>query len=139
MNAGEEVRFESRPHGAALVRPLARTLLLAGAGALVLVLGSGYGFLLAVVGAGALALAALLAFGDVLRWDRTEVVLTTDKLFVVRGITRRRAAAVHLARVGAVEVEQGLLGRILGYGTLVAGNLEIPHVPDPRAVCRLMV
>jgi uncharacterized membrane protein YdbT with pleckstrin-like domain len=139
MNAGEEVRFESRPHGVALVRPLARTLLLAGAGALVLVLGSGYGFLLAAAGAGALALAALLAFGDVLRWDRTEVVLTTDKLFVVRGIARRRAAAVHLARIGAVEVEQGLLGRILGYGTLVAGSLEIPYVPDPRSVCRLMV
>ena len=63
--------------------------------------------------------------------------MTTDKLFVVYGIARRHAAAVRLARVGPVEVEQGLLGRLLGYGTLVAGDLEIPYVPDPRRVCRL--
>jgi len=50
----------------------------------------------------------------------------------VHGTVRRRAAAVRLARVGAVELEQSLLGRILGYGTIVAGDLEITHVPDPR-------
>jgi hypothetical protein len=31
-----------------------------------------------------------------------------------------------------VEIEQGLLGRLLGYGTVVAGDLEITHVPEPR-------
>jgi uncharacterized membrane protein YdbT with pleckstrin-like domain len=69
----------------------------------------------------------------VARWDRTEVVLTTEKLLVVHGIARRRAAAVRLARVGAVEVEQGVVGRLLGYGTVVAGELEIPYVPHPRS------
>jgi membrane protein YdbS with pleckstrin-like domain len=63
--------------------------------------------------------------------------VTTEKLLVVHGIARRRAAAVRFARVGPVEVEQGPVGRLLGYGTVIAGDLEIPYVPDPRRVGRL--
>lgn len=62
----------------------------------------------------------------------------TEKLFVVHGIVRRRAAAVRLSRVGAIEVEQTLLGRLLGYGTLCAGELEIDYVPAPRHVYGLV-
>jgi hypothetical protein len=36
-----------------------------------------------------------------------------------------------------VEVEQSALGRMLGYGTVIAGDLEIPYVPDPGRVCSL--
>ena len=64
--------------------------------------------------------------------------MTTEKLFVVHGTIRRRAAAVRLARIGPVEIEQTLLGRLLGYGTIVAGELEITHVPRPeRLIDRL--
>jgi hypothetical protein len=65
-------------------------------------------------------------------------VLTSEKLFVVHGTLRRRAAAVRLSRVAAVEVEQTVLGRLLGYGTIVAGDLEIPFVPQPRDVGTLV-
>jgi hypothetical protein len=65
-------------------------------------------------------------------------VLTTDKLFVVHGTLRKRAAAVRLARIGTVEIEQGLVGRLLGYGTIVAGDLEIDYVPEPRRVYGLV-
>jgi uncharacterized membrane protein YdbT with pleckstrin-like domain len=102
------------------------------------VLGVSVQWALGLVGAAAVVLAALLALETVWRWDRTEVVLTSEKLFVVYGIAARRAAAVRLDRVQAVEVEQGLLGRFLGYGTLVAGNLEIPYVPNARDVVRLL-
>ena len=70
--------------------------------------------------------------------DRTHVVLTTEKLFIVHGVVRRQAAAVHLARLGAVEVDQSLLGRLLGYGTIVAGELEIPGVVRPRELIGLV-
>jgi uncharacterized membrane protein YdbT with pleckstrin-like domain len=66
------------------------------------------------------------------------VVLTTEKLFVVQGTLRKRAAAVRLSRVGALEIEQSLLGRLLGYGTIVAGELEIMYVPQPRRVYGLV-
>ena len=66
------------------------------------------------------------------------MVLTTEMLVVVHGTLRRRAAAVRLSRIGAVELEQTLLGRLLGYGTVVAGELEIPYVPEPRRVAGLV-
>jgi uncharacterized membrane protein YdbT with pleckstrin-like domain len=59
-------------------------------------------------------------------------VLTTEKLFIVQGIMRRRAAAVRLARVDRVEVDQSVVQRALGYGTLVAGGLVIRYVREPR-------
>jgi hypothetical protein len=40
--------------------------------------------------------------------------------------------------MGAVELEQGLVGRLLGYGTVVAGELEIDYVPRVRRVCTLL-
>lgn len=124
----ERIRLETRRHGVVLVRPFLRALLFAVCG-LGAVLG---GWPLSAAGAFLLGLAALTATAAVLRWDRTHVVLTTEKLFVSHGILRRRAATVPLARVGAVEVEQSLGGRLFGYGTLVAGDLEIVAVPKPR-------
>jgi uncharacterized membrane protein YdbT with pleckstrin-like domain len=89
-------------------------------------------------GVALLLIAALAATGAVWRWDRTQVILTTEKLFVVQGVVRRRAAAVRLERIGSVELEQPLFGRLLGYGTVVAGDLEIHYVVGPREVYRLV-
>jgi uncharacterized membrane protein YdbT with pleckstrin-like domain len=134
LEPGERVRLEERPHPAALLRPLGRSLVLALVGAgLVLFAPASLGLLGAVF----LACAAVLALAAVWRWDRTLLVVTTDKLFVVYGVAQRRAAAVRLARIGPVEMEQGVLGRMLGYGTVIAGELEIPFVPHPARVCSL--
>lgn len=138
LSPGEEVQLEARPHGIALAAPLGRALLVAAPGAALLVLGPRVSWLLAPAGAGLLGAAAVVALAAVLRWDRTLLVLTTEKVFLIHGVIRRRAAAVRLSRVDAVEVEQSLLGRVLGYGTIVAGNLEIPYVARPGDVCRLV-
>jgi uncharacterized membrane protein YdbT with pleckstrin-like domain len=138
LASGERIRLEARPHGAALVRPLAPAILLAVLGGALVVLGAPWAWMLGAAGAVLLAVAAGIAFLAVWRWDRTEVVLTDEKLFVTYGLAQRRAAAVRLERVGAVEVEQSLLGRVLGYGTVIAGNLEIPYVPRPAEICRLL-
>ncbi len=136
LEPGEHVRIEARPHGIALAQPLGRALAFAGAGGILVVAGSAVSWGVGAAGALLLAVGALFAFVDVWRWDRTHVVLTTEKLFIVHGLAQRRAAAVHLARVGPVEVEEDVLGRLLGYGTVSAGGLEIPHVP--REFCRLL-
>jgi hypothetical protein len=134
LEPGEYVRFDERPHAAALARPLARSLALALAGALLVLTEPAS---LGLVGALLLAAGALLGLAAVWRWDRTELVLTSEKLLIVYGIAQRRAAAVRLERVGPVEMEQSVPGRILGYGTVIAGDLEIPFVPDPDRVCAL--
>jgi len=138
LEPGEEIRLQSRPHGAALARPLARPLVLTGVGVTLVLAGLPVAWPLGALGAAVLVAAAVLALAAVWRWDRTRLVLTTDKLFVVYGVARRRAAAVRLARVSAVEFDQGIVGRLLGYGTLVAGDFEVPYVPDPVRVRTLL-
>jgi len=64
----------------------------------------------------------------VARWDRTHLFVTRNALVVEHGFLSRRTASVSLN--GTVfEVERSLLGRILGYGTVVAGELEMDYVP----------
>lgn len=104
--------------------------MLAAAGVALLVLG----WPLSAAGPIGLAVAALSAIRAVWRWERTRLELTADRLVVVHGTLRRRSASASLA--GAVEVEQTLVGRLLGYGTVVAGELEVPYVP--RDVVRLL-
>jgi uncharacterized membrane protein YdbT with pleckstrin-like domain len=80
------------------------------------------------VGAGLLALAAFISVLGVARWERTHLLVTGNTLVVEHGFLRRRSASISLN--GTVfEVERPLLGRILGYGTVVAGELEIDWVP----------
>jgi len=45
---------------------------------------------------------------------------------------------VRLSRLGAVEIEQSLVGRLMGYGTIVAGELEIDYMSQPRRVYGLV-
>ena len=93
------------------------------------------GWPLSLAGAALLVVSAFRATAAGWKWDRTHVVLTTEKLFIVHGVLRRQAAAVRLAKVGTVELDQSLLGRLLGYGTVVAGDLEIPgRAPPARAL-----
>jgi len=123
----EHVFLDARRHGVVLVRPLLRALVLA-------LLGSAAflgGWPVSSAGAALLVVAAVVATTAVWQWDRTHVVLTDDRLFVLHGVVRKRAAAVRLAKVGAVEIDQSLPGRLLGYGTIFAGELEISCVADP--------
>ena len=125
--------LEAHRHAIVLARPLLRALVLALAGAAC--------FLapwtaVAAVGAVLLALAAVAAVLAVARWDRTHLILSGDALFVEHGLLHRRTASVALAPGTVVEVERPLLGRMLGYGTVVAGGLEIDGVP--RRLARVL-
>ena len=130
----EQVFLDERRHGIVLVRPLGRAL----AVALLGVAGFAIGWPLSLPGAALLLVSACLATTAVWQWDRTHVVVTRETLVVVHGIVRRRAAAVRLAKVSTVELDQSLLGRLLGYGTVVAGDLEIDCVPNPLELCGIV-
>jgi uncharacterized membrane protein YdbT with pleckstrin-like domain len=125
----EEICFDARRHGVVLARPVAQAVVLALSGGILLTQPSP----LPLPGAALVALAAL-----VWCWERAHLVVTTEKLFVVDGTLRRRSSSVRLRAVENLELEQSLVGRVLGYGTLVAGSLEIQHVPQPRSVYRLV-
>lgn len=126
----EHVCLDARRHSIVLARPLSRAVGLAAAGILLLALP----WPVPVLGALVLALAASIALVAVVRWDRTRFVVTTEKVFLVHGVTRRRASAVMIHSVDLVSLEQTLPGRVLGYGTLQAGPLEVAYVAQARHV-----
>ena len=124
--------LEVHRHGIALARPLLRALTLALAGALCL---WAPWTATAAAGAALLGLAAVIAVIAVLRWDRTHLSVTGNALVIEHGFLSRRTASISLN--GTVfEVERTLPGRILGYGTVIAGELEIDCVP--RRLTRLL-
>jgi hypothetical protein len=126
----EHVCLDARRHTVVLARPLSRAVLLAAGGVLLLALP----WPVPALGATLLVAAAAAALVAVVRWDRTRFVVTTEKVFLVHGVTRRRASAVMLRSVSLVGLDQTLPGRLLGYGTLQAGPLEVDYVPQARQV-----
>lgn len=130
----ERVYLDARRHGVVLAWPLGQAVGLAVVGGTLLA----FTWPFAVAGALLICLAAGLAARAVWQWERLHVVVTTERLYVVDGTLRRRARAVRLRKVDAVEVDQSPTGRLLGYGTLVVGPLEIEHVPQPERVTQLV-
>ena len=130
----ERVCLEARRHGIVLARPFSRALALAAVGGFLFLVG----WPATVIGAPLLALAAFLAIRAVWRWERTRVVVTTQKVYVVAGTVRRRAEAVRLASIQSLGLEESMTGRLLGFGTVVAGPLELDHLPHPREVFNLV-
>jgi hypothetical protein len=96
-----------RLHAIALVRPFAKAVALAAAGGVL----ASLGWPATPLGALALGAGALVAVRAVWRWDQPVVLVTPQTLAVV--------------------VERPLFGRLLGYGTIVAGEIEIPYARLP--------
>jgi uncharacterized membrane protein YdbT with pleckstrin-like domain len=132
--AEEEVLLDARRHSVLLARPFVRAVVVMAVGTVLLLLP----WPVPVAGPAVVAAGAIMGLAAVWRWDRTRLVVTTQKVFLVEGVARRKASAVMVRQLQGVSLEQSLLGRLLGYGTLVAGPLEVTHVPQPREVCRLV-
>src|SRR6478672_8996837 len=106
----EEVGFDARRHGAVLARPLTQAVVLALIGGILLA----EPWPLPLPGAALIVVAAAVCLRAVWRWERTHLVVTTDKLCLVDGTLRRRSATVRLRAVENLELEQTLTGRLLG-------------------------
>jgi uncharacterized membrane protein YdbT with pleckstrin-like domain len=132
--AAEEVCLDARRHGIVLARPLGQALALAVVGGILLT----QFWALALLGALAIAVGAASALRAVWRWEWTRFVITTERVYLAQGSLHRRAKAVRLRAVDAIELEQTAAGRLLGYGTVVVGPLEIEHVPEPKQVTQLV-
>jgi uncharacterized membrane protein YdbT with pleckstrin-like domain len=79
--------------------------------------------------AGLLALLGLLLFlAAALRRASTELAVTDQRVVFKRGIIARHTIEMNRSKVESVDVDQSLLGRIFGYGTVMlrgtGGSLE---------------
>lgn len=81
-----------------------------------------------------LALLATVAAG--IRRVTTELAVTDQRVIYKRGIFARHTIEMNRSKVESVDVDQSILGRILGYGTLMVrgtgGSLEpMESISDP--------
>jgi uncharacterized membrane protein YdbT with pleckstrin-like domain len=127
ISSRERILYETRRHVIVLAGSLLKALVVVAVGGTLLELGWPW----SIGGVVAMAIAALVSLRAVWRWDRTKLVLTKEQLCVVYGLLRRRSAVVRLSHLGPIELEQTLPGRMLDYGTLIAGDLEVDFVPEP--------
>lgn len=88
-----------------------------------------------------LGLYSLLPLYMVVQILTTELGLSTRRIITKKGWVSRSTNEMRLSKVETVEVSQGFLGRILGYGSVKvtgtgSGAVRFPGVEDPLDVKR---
>ena len=63
------------------------------------------------------------------RYKSVELAVTTKRLIVKHGFVRRQTVEINLNKVESIQVEQGLLGRLFNFGTLIVAGTGTSHAP----------
>ncbi len=69
-------------------------------------------------------------------YKTTEIAITNKRVIAKFGFVSRRTVEINLQKIESIQVDQHVLGRLLGYGTInVAGagtpSLTVPGIADP--------
>ena len=129
---GETLMYDTRHHWIVLLGPLLLSLLLAalGIGCLVEVLAAreGRGFLMdaptnemhafEVAGIVLLVIAFVVLVWGFTKRNATEMAVTNKRVLIKTGLGNRRTLDLMLSRVESIGVEETVLGRMLGYGSV---------------------
>jgi uncharacterized membrane protein YdbT with pleckstrin-like domain len=120
---GESAFYRTGLHWIALVWPIVLALLFGVPGLAILVISAvvrqnypGPVRIEGLVFLGIIVTAALVGF---LRRSATEMAVTNKRVVVKTGVLTRRTYEILLSKVESIHVEEGLLGRMLGYGGAV--------------------
>ena len=123
---GETIIYETRLHWIVLIGPVLLGLLfgLVGAGMFVLAARTAADKNVAheslmILGAIFLAVALIFVARGVLVRNATEMTVTNKRVFVKVGLAARRTIELLLSRVESIGVEESVMGRMLGYGTVI--------------------
>jgi uncharacterized membrane protein YdbT with pleckstrin-like domain len=128
---GETLLYQTRHHWIVLLGPAFLSLLLdlGGVGLLVIAFSSkandasgsaGSGKEAMIIGAILLLVigTAILLYGMAKR-NATEMAVTNKRVLIKTGMTSRRTLDLMLGRVESIGVEETMMGRMLGYGTVI--------------------
>jgi len=74
------------------------------------------------VGALFLLLAILTGIASFIRYSTSEFGITNKRVLAKVGFIRRNSLEVLLSKVEGIQVNQGILGRILGFGSIVVSG-----------------
>ena len=120
LQPGETVKVIGRLHWTIYLR----AFLLAAVAAVVMIYGErdtvnpNVGRTFIYVGWFVLAVAAILFLHAAFKRWTTELSVTTHRVIYKRGFIRRHTVEMNMDKVETVNVDQSIMGRILGYGTI---------------------
>lgn len=123
---GEKVAHETRLHWVVLVAPLLLCALFATPGVALLVAaadrrgdpGAGPQSMM-IGGIALLAIALVILIRGILTRNAVQMAVTNKRVIAKVGVVTRRTVDLLLSRVESVGVEEGVMGRMLGYGTVI--------------------
>lgn len=73
-------------------------------------------------------IALILGLGSLVNYSASEFGVTNKRILAKVGWAKRRSLDMLLTKVEGIYVEQGILGKILGYGTVVVTGTGAPRV-----------
>jgi uncharacterized membrane protein YdbT with pleckstrin-like domain len=79
-----------------------------------------------------IALAVLVVGGvkfllELIRHNTSEFAVTTERVVIKVGVIQRKSLAMHLTKIESIEINQSIIGRIFGFGSISitgTGNAE---------------
>jgi uncharacterized membrane protein YdbT with pleckstrin-like domain len=63
------------------------------------------------------------------RYKSVELAVTTKRIIVKHGFIRRQTIEINLNKAESIQVDQGVLGRLFNFGTLVISGTGTSHAP----------
>jgi len=123
---GETVVYETGLHWSVLIKPIFFGLLFGAPSAYLLVRAetdhgdaSGTNTAMMAVGIVLLALAIVIVLAGIIRKNATEMAVTNKRVVIKHGLATRKTFELLLQQVESIALEEPVLGRILGYGSVV--------------------
>jgi uncharacterized membrane protein YdbT with pleckstrin-like domain len=86
---------------------------------------------LAAAGSFLMVVAAACIFAGIIRRKGTEMAVTNKRVIIKTGLLRRRTFELLLSKVESIGVEEGLMSRMFGYGSVVVRGTG--GTPEPFA------
>ena len=77
----------------------------------------------------ALGLGLIFLIMAYVRYHSTELAVTTKRVIVKHGFIRRQTVEINMSKVESIQVDQGVLGRLFDFGTLIISGTGTSHAP----------
>ena len=111
---GEQIVYRAHLHWTIFATSILVVLLGAGLGVVLYLYEPAYWYLGAILA----GIGLLLAIGPLIRYVGTEFAVTNKRVLSKTGFIQRESDETLLSKVEAIAVDQGIVGRMLGFGTV---------------------
>jgi uncharacterized membrane protein YdbT with pleckstrin-like domain len=130
--AGESIVYRARLHWSIFLASLA----VIGLGIVLAIVLGVYAPEYWYLGAALAGVGLLIAIGPAIRYASSEFAVTDKRVVAKLGFIERESLETLLSKIEAIGVDQGIVGRMLGYGTITitgTGGTEesFPRIADP--------